>query len=147
MPPSLLCPCEWVASCTGCGTEGPYRVKNRQNPRGRRHTPHQLPHSLTPQSLTHSLTTCGQFKKKPRLVPFRPPASFFTSVMDEGGDCDTRRMSKGVSKGVSKRRVDSLSVGMFVVYTTNDEEKKVARVSEMIMRECANVCMHVCVCE
>jgi hypothetical protein len=80
-------------------------------------------------------------------VPFRPPASFFTSVMDEGGDCDTRRMSKGVSKGVSKRRVDSLSVGMFVVYTTNDEEKKIARVSEMIMRECANVCMHVCVCE
>lgn len=116
---TLLCSCEWVASCTGCGEEGPYFVKNRLNPRGRRHTSHFLE--------DNQIKACGQFKRKPRLLPFRPPPSFFPNQFEEGGDVDsTRKAGAGGS-----RHVDSLSAGMFVVFTTNDDEEKVARVSEV----------------
>ena len=116
---SLLCSCEWVASCTGCGEEGPYFVKNRLNPRGRRHTSHFLD--------GNPLKACGQFKRKPRLLPFRTSSSLFPDHVNEGGDSENTR--KGGGGAVSGRIVDSVCAGMFVVYTSNDEEQRVARVS------------------
>ena len=108
----MLCRPQWVASCTGCGGEGPYFVKNRLNPRGRRHTSH------FPEE--GQLKACGQFKRKPRMSPFLAPPSFFEDWGDEGGE---------VGGGEGGQRVDSLSTGMFIVDTDNDEEERVARVS------------------
>ena len=102
---------EWVANCSGCGQEGKYFVKNRLNPRGRRHTSHFPDEDTT-------VKACGQFKRKPRLLPFRVPASFFPDAGDEGGSISRK----------GSRMVDTLSVGMFVVFTGNDEEERVARV-------------------
>jgi hypothetical protein len=99
----------WVASCTGCGAEGHYFVKNRLNPRGRRHTSHFVE--------GNDIKACGQFKRKPRMGPFVPPPGFFPDQAGEGGEL----------RG-GGRVVDSLSVGMFVVYTGNDEEERVGRV-------------------
>ena len=99
-------------------------MKNRLNPRGRRHTSHFIDNN--------DIKACGQFKRKPRLLPFLAPPSFFVDQMDEGGDSDSTRKSG--------RSVDSLTAGMFVVYTTNDDEEKVARVSKSYFNFDSFVC-------
>lgn len=58
------------------------------------------------------------------MVPFQVPHSFFSETSDEEEESNPR---KGAG-GAAGRTVDALCEGMFVVFTGNDEEVRVARV-------------------